>query len=153
MLASYIGFIFLIIHSLCNKGFDQLLYMDVNGVVEGHDEGLLLVRSTCIFVYGFGIKLCINLGGACFAVYLIIMAIEDVKHHKYDDDVSKGKQGHHIALNRSAFFSILSCLFLFSFFMCGLVSAGYSIFIHLFAAKKIAPVDTTTDHEEEEEDV
>lgn len=128
--------------------------MDVNGVVEEHDGGLMLLRNTCIFVYGFVIKLCINLGGACFAVYLIIMAIEDVKHHKYDvddDDVSRGKHGHHIAWNWSAFFNILSCVILFSFFICGLVSAGHSIFTHFIATQKIEPVDnTTTDHEEED---
>ncbi|KAF3442241.1 hypothetical protein FNV43_RR16157 [Rhamnella rubrinervis] len=128
--------------------------MDVNGVVlEGHDGGLSLLRNTCVFVYGFGIKLCINLGGACFAVYLIIMAMEDLMHHKYDDDVvSSGKHGHHIAWNWSAFFNIISCVIFFSFFMCGLVSAGHSIFTHFFATQKIEPVDnTTTDHEDDED--
>lgn len=136
--------------------------MDVNDVVEGHDGGLLLLRNTCMFVYGFGLKLCINLGGACFAVYLLIMAIEDVRRQRDDDDVSKGSkqrqhQGdhhhhhHRIAWNWSTLFSILSCLMFFSFFMCGLVSACYTIFTQFFATQKIEPVDNTATAREEEE--
>lgn len=130
--------------------------MDANGVVEEeNDRGIIMEKKRyCGIVYQYGVKLCIDMGGACFGAYLIIMALEDLKQQNFNPKDDHDDQKHLQKWYWTFPINFLSAILFFILFICNLVSTFKPIFKHFFAPQKIEPDDldnnVIADHHQED---